>query len=314
MSVLVEVRDLSVAFGETRVLDGLDFDVRAGEVLSIVGESGSWKSMTALAMMGLLAETARVASGRIALSGRDLLSLSEDEMRRVRGVNLAMIFQEPMTSLNPVYTAGFQVAEVLEEHAGASRREALERAVELFGMVGIPAPEERARSYPHELSGGMRQRVMIAMAMASNPKLLIADEPTTALDVTIQAQILKLMREIRSRFDTSILLITHDMGVVASMADRVLVMYAGQIIEEGAAEAIFNEPRHPYTKRLLACAPTTRERAGRLPVIEGTAPRPDAYPTGCRFHPRCPEAFERCSVEPPPLKDGARCWLLEENV
>ena len=313
MSALLEVRDLRVSFGATEVLDGLDFDVREGEVLAIVGESGSGKSVTALSMMRLLGESAEITSGSLRFAGRDLLALSEDEMRRVRGREIAMIFQEPMSSLNPLYTAGFQVAEVLEEHFGRSRKAALENARELFEMVGIPAPEERLRSYPHELSGGMRQRVMIAMAMASEPKLLVADEPTTALDVTIQAQILALMKDVRSRFGTSVLFITHDMGVVASIADRMLVMYAGQIVEEGPVETVFESPRHPYTQRLLACAPAIGERKERLSVIEGVAPSPDAYPAGCRFHPRCPEAIERCSAEPPRLARGVRCWVAEDS-
>lgn len=313
MSALLEVRDLRVSFGATEVLDGLDFDVREGEVLAIVGESGSGKSVTALSMIRLLSESAEITSGSLRFEGRDLLALSQEEMRRVRGREITMIFQEPMSSLNPVYTAGFQVAEVLEEHFGQSHKAALEKVRELFEMVGIPAPEERLRSYPHELSGGMRQRVMIAMAMASEPKLLVADEPTTALDVTIQAQILALMKDLRSRFGTSILFITHDMGVVASIADRVLVMYAGQIVEEGSVEALFESPRHPYTQRLLACAPTIGERKERLSVIEGVAPSPDAYPAGCRFHPRCSEAIEKCSAEPPRLVKGVRCWVAQEE-
>ena len=313
MSALLEVRDLRVSFGATEVLDGLDFDVREGEVLAIVGESGSGKSVTALSMMRLLGESAEITSGSLRFAGRDLLALSEDEMRRVRGREIAMIFQEPMSSLNPLYTAGFQVAEVLEEHFGRSRKAALENARELFEMVGIPAPEERLRSYPHELSGGMRQRVMIAMAMASEPKLLVADEPTTALDVTIQAQILALMKDVRSRFGTSVLFITHDMGVVASIADRMLVMYAGQIVEEGPVETLFESPRHPYTQRLLACAPAIGDRKERLSVIEGVAPSPDAYPAGCRFHPRCSAALEKCSAEPPRLARGVRCWVAEDS-
>jgi oligopeptide/dipeptide ABC transporter ATP-binding protein len=313
---LLEVRGLGVGFetgsGRVRVVQGLDLEVAPGEVLGIVGESGSGKSVTALALMRLLGPAGRV-EGSVRLDGRELLELGEEEMRSVRGREMSMIFQEPMTSLNPVYRVGFQVAEALEAHRLASRRAAAARAVELLDLVGIPDPSERARAYPHELSGGMRQRVMIAMAMAARPKVLIADEPTTALDVTIQAQILDLMRELRDRFGTAIVLVSHDMGVIASMADRVLVLYAGRLVEEGPVERVFLAPRHPYTSLLLRSVPRLDRRLERLESIPGRAPSPAAYPPGCRFHPRCPEALERCAREAPPLeRAGAekwRCWL-----
>jgi peptide/nickel transport system ATP-binding protein len=309
---LLEVRGLSVAFatrrGNVTVVEDVDLDVAPGEVLGVVGESGSGKSATALALMRLLPPTAR-ARGSVKLSGRELTTLSEKEMRLVRGREIGMIFQEPMSSLNPVYPVGFQVAEVLEEHLGLRRKESNERAVEILDLVGIPAARERARSYPHEISGGMRQRVMIAIAMACRPQILIADEPTTALDVTIQAQILSLMRDLGARFGSAILLVSHDMGVIASMADRVVVMYAGRIVEQGEVARIFSTPRHPYTRLLLSSVPRVGERQERLDAIPGTAPSPWDYPSGCRFHPRCPERFDRCDVEAPPLEDGSRCFL-----
>jgi peptide/nickel transport system ATP-binding protein len=313
---LLEVRGLSVAFATRRglvtVVDGIDFDIGRGEVLGVVGESGSGKSATALALMRLLPASGR-AGGSVKLLGRELGNLQEREMRSVRGREMGMIFQEPMSSLNPVYSVGFQVAEVLEEHAGRSRKEASEEAIHLLDLVGIPAARDRARSYPHEISGGMRQRVMIAIAMACRPKLLIADEPTTALDVTIQAQILSLMRELGSRFGTAILLVSHDMGVIASMADRVVVMYAGRMVEVGDVAGMFSTPRHPYTRLLLGSVPRVGDRRSRLDAIPGAAPSPGDYPTGCRFHPRCPECFDRCRVEAPPFAGGARCFLSPEG-
>jgi peptide/nickel transport system ATP-binding protein len=309
---LLEVRGLSVAFdaprGRVTVVEGVDLDVARGEVVGVVGESGSGKSATALALMRLLPPSGRV-TGSVKLSGRELTTLPESEMRLVRGREMGMIFQEPMSSLNPVYPVGFQIAEVLEEHFGRSRGEASEEAIRLLDLVGIPAARERARSYPHEISGGMRQRVMIAIAMACRPRLLIADEPTTALDVTIQAQILSLMRELGSRFGTAIFFVSHDMGVIASMADRVVVMYAGRIVEVGDVERVFSAPRHPYTRLLLGSVPRVGVRRERLQAIPGAAPSPREYPPGCRFHPRCPERFDRCSVEAPALADGARCFL-----
>jgi oligopeptide/dipeptide ABC transporter ATP-binding protein len=305
--VLLEVHGLSVSFGAARAVDGIDFFVERGEIVGVVGESGSGKSLTALALMGLLPSSAR-REGRVLWSGREL---TEPEVRRVRGREIGMVFQEPMSSLNPVYTVGFQVAEVLEEHEGLSRKEAWARAVELLDAVGIPAPAARARSYPHEISGGMRQRVMIAMATACRPKLLIADEPTTALDVTIQAQILALLRELKTELGMAILLVSHDMGVIASMADRVLVMYAGSIVETGGVARIFESPRHPYTRLLLSSIPRIDARRTRLDAIPGTAPTPHARPSGCAFHPRCPERLLRCETELPRLRDGVSCWLSE---
>ncbi len=310
---LLEVDDLTVSFATLRrrltVVEGVSFSVGRGEVVGLVGESGSGKSVTAMSLMRLLGTQGHVERGQVRLGNRDLLSLTDHEMLGVRGQEIAMIFQEPMTSLNPVYTAGFQIAEVLMEHFGQSKREAVARAVELLGMVGIPAPEQRVHDYPHQLSGGMRQRVMIAMAMACQPKLLIADEPTTALDVTIQAQILNLMRDLRARFGTSILLITHDMGVIASMADRVMVMYAGQIVEDGSAEHLFAAPRHPYTRLLLKAIPRVRQKQPILLSIAGSTPSPAAWPSGCRFHPRCPDAVDECRDEVQPLERMDGRWV-----
>ena len=318
---LLEVRDLTVSFetlrGRVRVIDDVGFTIREGEVVGLVGESGSGKSVTAMSLMRLLGEQGRVERGRVRLGDRDLLSLSDTEILSVRGREIAMIFQEPMTSLNPVYTVGFQIVEVLMEHFGQPRRAALARAVELMTLVGIPAAEQRVREFPHQLSGGMRQRVMIAMAMACQPRLLIADEPTTALDVTIQAQILNLMRELKRRFGTAVLLITHDLGVVASMADRVMVMYGGQIVESGEMGRVFGAPRHPYTRLLLQSIPRVREKRPTLSAIPGSAPSPSAFPSGCRFHPRCPDATDECRVSAPTLeavdRRVVRCWRASEE-
>jgi oligopeptide/dipeptide ABC transporter ATP-binding protein len=318
---LLEVRDLSVSFatprGSVPVLDGVSLSVREGEVVGLVGESGSGKSVTALSILGLLGEQGRVDRGEIRLDGRDLVPLPEREWLRVRGRQVAMVFQEPMTSLNPLLQVGFQVAEVVEEHLGLGRREALQRAVELFRDVGIPDAERRARDYPHQLSGGMRQRVMIAMAMACRPRLLIGDEPTTALDVTIQAQILALLRDLGRASGTAVLLISHDLGVVAAMASRVVVMYAGQVVEEAPTRELFREPRHPYTRLLLAVVPGVREKRERLSAIPGSIPAPSAPPPGCRFHPRCPDAIPLCREAAPTLDaHGAarrvRCWRAAE--
>ena len=314
---LLDVRELRVSYatlrGRVEVLDGVSFEVGASEILGVVGESGSGKSVTALSVLRLLGEQGSIDDGRIRLAGRDLTALTDQEMLGVRGRDVSMIFQEPMTSLNPVYTVGFQVAEVLVEHLGLRTREAMARAAELLASVGIPAADRRVSSYPHQLSGGMRQRVMIAMALACRPRLLIADEPTTALDVTIQAQILDLMRELRTQLGTAVLIITHDMGVIADLADRVVVMYAGQIVEEACVGALFDAPLHPYTRLLLRSIPLASVKQALLPVIDGATPTPTAYPPGCRFHPRCPFAVERCSRDSPPLEapgDGrrVRCW------
>jgi oligopeptide/dipeptide ABC transporter ATP-binding protein len=318
VTVLLEVRDLSVSFqtprGPVPVLDGVSLSVGEGEIVGLVGESGSGKSVTALTILGLLGEQGRVDGGEVRLDGRDLLPLSEREWLRVRGRQIAMVFQEPMTSLNPLLPVGFQVAEVLEAHLGLGRREALARAAELLRDVGIPDPGRRAQDYPHQLSGGMRQRVMIAMAMACRPRLLIGDEPTTALDVTIQAQILALLRDLGRAAGTAVLLISHDLGVVAAMASRVVVMYAGQVVEEAPARELFSEPRHPYTRLLLAMVPGVREKRPRLSAIAGSIPAPAAMPVGCRFHPRCPDAIPLCREAAPTLDAHGpdwkvRCWV-----
>jgi len=319
---LLEVRDLRTQFhtedGIVRAVDGVSFDLEAGRTLAVVGESGSGKSVTALSILRLLPRPqGRIAGGTIRWRGRDLLALSEDDMRRVRGREIAMVFQEPMTSLNPVFACGDQVAEVLELHERLPRAQARARAVELLRHVGLPDPEQRGREYPHQLSGGMRQRVMIAMALACRPALLIADEPTTALDVTIQAQILDLLERLRRELGMAMLFITHDLGVVAETADRVAVLYAGQVVEQGDVGPLFAAPGHPYTAGLLASRPRLGQRGTRLPVIPGGVPDPAHFPQGCRFHPRCPLAIERCRREAPELAtrpDGrqVRCWRADE--
>jgi oligopeptide/dipeptide ABC transporter ATP-binding protein len=300
---LLGVENLSVAFrgvrGATEVLSRASFAIEPGEIVGIVGESGSGKSVMALAIMRLLGAEGMITGGHIRFGGRDLAALGETDLLAIRGRSIGMVFQEPMTSLNPLFTVGYQLGEVLAVHLGLTGAAARNRVVELLAEVGISSPVERAATYPHQLSGGLRQRVMIAMAMACRPKLLIADEPTTALDVTIQAQILELMRRISSTAGTAILLITHDMGVVARMADRVLVVYAGQIVEEASATAIFARPAHPYTRLLLAAMPTPRHKTKRLPVIPGALPSPNRLPQGCRFHPRCPMVIEPCRESPP---------------
>jgi oligopeptide/dipeptide ABC transporter ATP-binding protein len=318
---LLEVKDLRTSFhteeGVARAVDGVSFEVDRGEVLGVVGESGCGKSVTALSIMRLVQEPGRIADdSQILFDGRDLTGVTEREMRDVRGNDIAMIFQEPMTSLNPVYPVGDQISEALRLHRGMDRKAARGRAVELLQLVGIPLPDRRADEYPHQLSGGMRQRVMIAMALANEPDLLIADEPTTALDVTIQAQILELLLELRKRLGMGVLLITHDLGVVAEVCDRVVVMYAGQVVETGAVREIFTDPGHPYTQGLLAAVPRPDQRGGKLAVIPGTVPHPARWPRGCRFRARCPYAWDRCHDQPPLLDAGpgqhARCWLIEE--
>jgi oligopeptide/dipeptide ABC transporter ATP-binding protein len=323
MTDLLEVEDLSVAFatprGSVPVLDGVSLRVREGEVVGLVGESGSGKSVTALSILGLLGEQGRIVGGQIRLDGRDLVPLPEREWLRVRGRQIAMVFQEPMTSLNPLLPVGFQVAEVLEEHLGLRRGDALARAVELFRDVGIPDAGRRVRDYPHQLSGGMRQRVMIAMAMACRPRLLIGDEPTTALDVTIQAQILALLRDLGRAAGTAVLLISHDLGVMAAMAGRIVVMYAGQVVEDAPARDLFRAPQHPYTRLLLAVIPGIRAKRARLSAIAGSIPPPSALPVGCRFHPRCPDAIPLCREAAPTLdahgpECRVRCWRAGEGV
>ena len=315
---LLEVKGLRTHFaserGEVRAVDGVDLRLERGRTLGIVGESGCGKSVTALSIMGLIPQPpGRIAAGEVLLDGEDLLKQSPARLRDLRGDKLAMIFQEPMTSLNPAFRVGEQIAEALIRHKRISLKEANLASVEMLRRVRIPSPEQRARDYPHQLSGGMRQRVMIAMALACNPRLLIADEPTTALDVTIQAQILELMRALRSELGTAIVLITHDLGVIAELADDVIVMYAGQIVERCAAAALFSEPHHPYTIGLLGSIPRLDLEQQRLSAIEGTVPDAAAMPSGCRFHARCPFAIEKCFSTPPPLTEirkghFAACW------
>jgi peptide/nickel transport system ATP-binding protein len=316
--MLLDVRDLVTEFRSggnvVRAVDGVSFTLARGETLGIVGESGCGKSVTSLSIMRLLpSPPGRVAGGEIRFDGQDLLALPEDAMRKIRGNEIAMIFQEPMTSLNPVHTVGEQIIETIRLHRSMSRAEARARALDMLRLVRISSPETRIDDYPHQLSGGMRQRVMIAMALACDPKILIADEPTTALDVTIQAQILDLMRDLRSRTGAAIVLITHDLGVIAELAHRVLVMYAGTIVEEAAVEALFGDPQHPYTLGLLGSIPKLQGDEERLVAISGMVPNPYAMPAGCRFSPRCPLADARCRSEMPPLveiKPGHRsaCW------
>ena len=305
--------------GSVKAVDGIDFHVNESRTLGIVGESGCGKSVTSLSIMRLLPRNGRNIAGRILLEGRDLLKLPEDEMRALRGNDISMIFQEPMTSLNPVFACGEQVAEAIRQHKKVNDREAKERTVELFKLVGIPGPERRVKDYPHELSGGMRQRVMIAMALSCDPTLLIADEPTTALDVTIQAQILELLRGIQEQKKMAIMLITHDLGVIAEMAQDVVVMYAGKVVERGTVEQIFEKPRHPYTQGLLASIPGSGTKGKRLNVIKGTVPHPFNLPPGCLFAPRCPHAFEKCPTAFPALMDQgeghtAACFLYGDEV
>ncbi|MBL8202799.1 MAG: ABC transporter ATP-binding protein [Blastocatellia bacterium] len=320
---LLEVKNLKTYFatarGEVRSVDDVSFTLNSSETLCVVGESGCGKSVTALSIMRLVASPGYIAGGEILFEGRDLLKLSEDEMRQMRGDDIAMIFQDPMTSLNPVYTVGEQIAEAIRLHRGVSKKEAWNQAIEGMRDVAIPSPESRAKTYPHEMSGGMRQRVMIAMALACDPKLLIADEPTTALDVTIQAQILQELAELQTKRQLGLLLITHDLGVVAETADRVAVMYAGKIVEEAPVREIFARPRHPYTEGLLRAVPQlgAKGHQTRLRTIEGVVPNPLELPPGCRFAPRCQHAQDQCRTgEIPLLNAGAahlsRCVRVNE--
>jgi oligopeptide/dipeptide ABC transporter ATP-binding protein len=307
VSALLEVKDLHTSFftpqGEVRAADGISFSVMPGRLTGIVGESGSGKTVSALSVMRLLPENARITGGSIIFDGSDLLRLSEAEMRAIRGARIAMIFQEPMTSLNPVFTIGSQIGEAIRLHQRTSRHETRDRTIEALRMVGIADPERRIKDYPHQLSGGMRQRVMIAMALACEPRLLIADEPTTALDVTIQAQILDLIRELQQRLGLAVILVTHDLGLVAQYADDVTILYAARVMEQARADDIFADPLNPYTKGLLASIPGlggTRRR--RLQAIPGTIPSAAHPPTGCRFHPRCTVAIPDCAQIEPPLE------------
>jgi len=320
--MLLEVKDLTTYFfigaGVVRAVDGVSYDVREGETVALVGESGCGKTVSALSVMRLVAAPAgRIVAGQILFKGRDLLALDEEGMRRVRGREIGMVFQEPMTSLNPVLSIGRQVTETVEIHLGMTPAQARARAVELLGLVGIPDPARRLAQYPHQFSGGMRQRIMIAMALSCNPSLILADEPTTALDVTIQAQILELMKDLSRRLGVAMLIITHNLGVVARYADRVNVMYAGKIIERGTAREIYANPRHPYTLGLLRSVPRLDEpRKSKLNPIEGQPPDLMRLPAGCAFSPRCRYAVDRCTSDVPPLLpvgDGhdAACWVAD---
>jgi oligopeptide/dipeptide ABC transporter ATP-binding protein len=314
---LIEIKDLRTHFftqdGTVKAVDGVTFEIRDGQTLGVVGESGCGKSVTAMSIMRLIERPGRIVDGKILLRGKDLVQASESEMRDVRGNTISMIFQEPMTSLNPVYTCGDQIAEAVEMHEAVSGKEAMNRAVEMLRAVGIPDAKRRAGEFPHQLSGGMRQRVMIAMALSTNPELLVADEPTTALDVTIQAQILELMKALRERNQMAIMLITHDLGVVAEMADEVVVMYAGQVVERSDVMTVYEKPHHPYTKGLLASIPRLGEKRQRLEVIKGVVPNPLNLPKGCLFKRRCPYAMPICDTAPPlqEIQPGhiSRCWL-----
>lgn len=316
--MLLEVKSLCTEFpvkrGVVRAVDDVSFEVSEGEILAIVGESGSGKSVTSLSVMGLLAEPGHVAGGEMTFDGKDLVHLSEKEYREMRGNDMAMIFQEPMTSLNPVYRIGDQIVEAIRTHEKVSKKEALTRAIDLLRKVGIPSPEARVRDYPHQMSGGMRQRVMIAMALACEPDILIADEPTTALDVTIQAQILELMKSLQQELGMAIIMITHDLGVVAQLCDEVIVMYAGGICEQGTADEIFYNPRHEYTKGLLRSIPTADTAGTKLQPITGTPIDLLNMPAGCAFAPRCDAAMKICMRQPCPRMEindqhRAACWM-----
>jgi oligopeptide/dipeptide ABC transporter ATP-binding protein len=324
---VLDVRGLKTYFytedGVVKAVDGVDFFVRSGEVLGLVGESGCGKSVTSLSIMRLIARPGKVVSGEIFFEGHDLLKLPESEMTRMRGDRISMIFQQPQSSLNPVFQVGDQVGEVLQIHKGMNHDQSWERSVELLKLVGIPDSEKKARAYPHEMSGGQAQRVMIAMALALNPTLLIADEPTTALDVTIQAQILDLIRDLRTRLSTSVILITHDLGVIAEMADRVAVMYAGRIVEQTEVIKLFEHPLHPYTQGLIGSIPVLGRMMERLDVIPGTVPNLINLPGGCRFAPRCRARVEYhleiCTHTEPDLIEGdrghqVRCWLYQDSA
>ena len=323
MDVLLDVRNLQTQFstagGIVRAVDGVSWDVRPGETVALVGESGCGKSVSALSVMRLVAAPAgRIVGGQILFKGRDLLALSDEEMRKVRGGEIGMIFQEPMTSLNPVLTIGRQLTEPVEIHLGMTSTQSRVRAVELLSLVGIADPERRLKQYPHQFSGGMRQRMMIAMALSCNPALILADEPTTALDVTIQAQILELMKGLSRRLGVAMLIITHNLGVVARYAGRVNVMYAGKIVERGTAREIYARPRHPYTLGLLRSVPRLDEpRRAKLQPIQGQPPDLSRLPAGCSFAPRCAFAIERCRLETPPLESVgpehvSACWVADE--
>ncbi len=323
---LLSVKNLKTYFrteaGEAKAVDGVSFDIDRGETLGLVGESGCGKSVTSLSVMRLIPEPpGKTVGGEIRYRGQDLVQISDDDMRKVRGNDIAMIFQEPMTSLNPVFTCGYQIDEAVILHQGLNPTQAREKTVEMLKLVGIPDPEQRANEYPHQLSGGMRQRVMIAMALSCNPDVLIADEPTTALDVTIQAQILELLEKLQTELGMAVLMITHDLGVIAEVADRVAVMYAGKVVEMSEVNRIFKTPRHPYTIGLLESIPKLNEQKETLSVIPGTVPEATRFPVGCRFAPRCSQADDVCLREEPPLlaieedevagTHQVACWFAE---
>jgi oligopeptide/dipeptide ABC transporter, ATP-binding protein, C-terminal domain len=320
--MLLEVKNLKTQFklkgGLVNAVDGVDFDIEKGEVVAIVGESGSGKSVTSLSIMGLIPNPpGKVIDGEILFNGEDLLEKSQKELQQIRGNKISMIFQEPMTSLNPVYNIGKQISETLIKHKCMNKKDAKKEAVNMLELVGIPSPEKRINDFPHQLSGGMRQRVMIAMALACSPELLIADEPTTALDVTIQAQILDLMLKLKEKFNTSIMLITHDLGVVAEVADRVVVMYCGKVVEKASVDKLFENPMHPYTIGLLNSIPKIDEEKDKLFMIPGTVPNPLDMPTGCAFSDRCDKCMAICKESMPPLlqHEGrqVRCFLYEQK-
>ncbi|WP_312094988.1 ABC transporter ATP-binding protein [Niallia sp.] len=322
MNLLLDVKGLKTYFytesGKIPAVDGVSFQVNKGEVVAIVGESGCGKSITSFSIMGLVKAPGKIVDGEILFGNHDLTKMKNKEIRKLRGNEISMIFQEPLSSSNPLFTVGFQISEAIKLHQKVGRREARNKGIEMLRKVGIPREEKVYDSYPHELSGGMRQRVMIAMALSCNPKLLIADEPTTALDVTIQAQILQLMKKLRDELDTAIILITHDLGVVAEMVDRVIVMYAGQVVEQGEVFELFADPKHPYTKGLMKSTPKINELKEELQAIRGTVPTPSDMPKGCRFHPRCPYAMEKCIQQEPNISElkvnyQVRCWLHEEG-
>jgi peptide/nickel transport system ATP-binding protein len=319
---LLEVRDLVVEFpqrrGTLRALDGVSFDIAPGEILGVVGESGAGKSLTGAAIIGLLDPPGRIASGEVRLGGERIDDLPPAALRRIRGRRIGAIFQDPLTSLNPLYTVGRQLVETIRTHLPLDAAAARARAIALLRETGIPAPEARIDHYPHQFSGGMRQRVVIALALAANPELIVADEPTTALDVSIQAQVIGLLQRLCREHGAAVMLITHDMGVIAEACDRVAVMYAGRIVEIGPVRDVIHRPAHPYTAGLMGSIPALDEDRERLVQIDGAMPRLDAIPTGCAFHPRCPQAFERCRVERPVLMPAggtrAACWLVEAAV
>lgn len=321
MTALLEVRDLCVDFptrrGVLHALDRVSLQIAPGEILGVVGESGAGKSLTGAAIIGLLEPPGRIAGGEILLDGKRIDRLAPEQMRRIRGKQIGAVFQDPLTTLNPLYTVGRQLVETMQTHLGLSDRDARARAVRWLEDVGIPGAAERIDAYPHEFSGGMRQRVVIALALCAEPKLVIADEPTTALDVSIQAQVIALLRRLARDHGTAVLLVTHDMGVIAETCDRVAVMYAGRVIEIGSVGAVVHRPAHPYTVGLMASIPALRARADRLAQIDGAMPRLTAIPPGCPYNPRCPQVFARCRTERPglmPAKEGvAACWLYAER-